>query len=45
LRAGYDLNKGYSTRVLKLAILGHGRASGVKKMKLLQISCSWKTTA
>ncbi len=33
LRAGYDLNKGYSTRVLKLAVLGHGRASGVKKMK------------
>ena len=30
LRAGYDLNKGYSTRVLKLAALGHGRASGVK---------------
>ena len=45
LRAGYDLNKGYSTRVLKLAVLGHGRASGVKKMKQFQMSCSWKVTA
>ena len=45
LRAGYDLNQGYSTRVLKLAVLGRGRASGVKKMKPLQISCSWKATA